>query len=154
MSFFPKLFAVLAACLVSAVLTHPALAQDAYVGSAACGQCHQKQFDTYVKFSKKAHSWQSIAVMLPKLKPQEVKQCFECHTTGYGKQGGFVSKEATPGLADVGCETCHGPGARHAQSGDPKQIKPKPSLEDCLACHNPQRVADFKFKPLVAAGAH
>lgn len=129
-------------------------AAEVYVGSKTCADCHQKQYDRYVKYSKKAHSWHSIEVMAPKLTPEELTGCYECHTTGYKKPGGFVSKEQTPALADVGCETCHGPGSSHSASGDPKLIKAKPVLEDCVGCHNSQRVADFKFKPLVAAGAH
>jgi len=125
-----------------------------YVGSKACSQCHEKQYENFSKYSKKAHAWNSVATMKSKLKEQELKQCYECHTTGYGRKGGFVSIEATPHLADVGCESCHGPGGEHAASGDPKQIKRRPAMETCTACHNPQRVEDFNFKPLLFSGAH
>ncbi|WP_407635553.1 multiheme c-type cytochrome [Fundidesulfovibrio putealis] len=128
--------------------------EPSYVGSKACSQCHEKQYENFSKYSKKAHAWDSIAIMKPKLKEQELKQCYECHTTGYGRKGGFVSKEATPHLADVGCESCHGPGGEHAASGDPKQIRRRPAVETCTACHNPQRVEDFNFKPLLFSGAH
>lgn len=146
-------------CLVSAFLFVQegqcnAAGEAAYVGSKACSQCHEKQYENYSKYSKKAHAWDSIAIMKPKLKEQELRQCYECHTTGYGQKGGFVSKEATPHLADVGCESCHGPGGEHAASGDPKQIKRRPAIETCTACHNPQRVEDFNFKPLLFSGAH
>nr|WP_243366772.1 cytochrome c family protein [Fundidesulfovibrio soli] len=129
-------------------------AQAVYVGSKACGQCHTTQFESFSKYSKKSHSWNSIAVMIPKLTQEEINGCYECHTTGYKKPGGFVSKDKTPDLSYVGCETCHGPGSAHAANGDPKLIQAKPKLSDCVVCHNPQRVADFKFKPLVASGAH
>jgi len=125
-----------------------------YVGSKACGECHASQYESFSKYSKKAHSWNSIAIMIPKLTQDEINTCYECHTTGYRKTGGFVSREQTPQLCDVGCETCHGAGSAHASSGDPKLINHKPKLSDCVVCHNSQRVADFKFKPLVASGAH
>lgn len=146
---------VVVLCLVSFFLS-PALAgaQAVYVGSKACGECHSTQFESFSKYSKKAHSWNSIAVMIPKLTQAEIEGCYECHTTGYKKPGGFVSRDKTPELSDVGCETCHGPGSEHAASSDPKLIKPKPRLSDCVVCHNSQRVSDFKFKPLVASGAH
>ncbi len=125
-----------------------------YVGSKACAECHETQYGNYQKFSKKAHAWQSVAIMKPKLKENELKQCYECHTTGYGKKGGFVNIETTPGLADVGCETCHGPGSGHAKSGDPALITRRPKTETCTTCHNSQRVEDFRFKPLIYSGAH
>jgi hypothetical protein len=133
----------------------PAQKEDShYVGSKACSQCHEQQYANFSKYSKKAHAWDSIAIMKPKLKENELKQCYECHTTGYGKKGGFVSHEATPGLADVGCETCHGPGSAHAESGETKLITRRPSVQTCTACHNSQRVEDFHFKPLIFSGAH
>lgn len=150
---------IVSCCLVSAfifTLARPCSAAEdvLYAGSKACSQCHEKQYENFSKYSKKAHAWDSIAIMKPKLKEQELKQCYECHTTGYGRKGGFVSKEATPHLADVGCESCHGPGGEHAVSGDPAQIKRRPAVETCTACHNPQRVEDFNFKPLLFSGAH
>lgn len=131
-----------------------AAGERSYIGSKACAQCHEQQHANFSKYSKKAHSWQSVAIMKPKLKENELKQCYECHTTGYGKPGGFVSIESTPQLADVGCETCHGPGSEHAASGDPKLVTRRPSTQTCTQCHNPQRVEDFRFKPLLFSGAH
>lgn len=125
-----------------------------YIGSKSCSQCHEQQYKNYTAYSKKAHAWEAVAIMKPKLKENELRQCYECHTTGYGKKGGFVSKESTPDLADVGCETCHGPGAAHAASGDPKLIARRPSTQTCAQCHNSQRVQDFNFKPLIFSGAH
>jgi len=124
-----------------------------YVGSKTCSGCHEKQYATFKESSRKAHSWDSVAIMADKLKDQEIKLCFQCHTTGYGKKGGFVSKETTPDLAEVGCEACHGPGKQHAESGNPTSIK-RPENETCSTCHNAQRSEDFGFKPLACAGAH
>lgn len=125
-----------------------------YVGSKACAECHETEYGQFSTHSKKAHSWQSIQVMASDLTPQEREGCYECHTTGYGK-GGFVSYEATPHLADVGCETCHGPGADHVDSGgDPDAIHKTPELSSCYSCHNEERVGAFGFKPLIHSGAH
>lgn len=125
-----------------------------YVGSKKCADCHEIQFKNFSKYSKKAHSWNSIATMKAKLKEKELEKCYECHTTGYKKEGGFKNIETTPNLADVGCETCHGPGSEHAETQDPKAITRRPKIEVCTACHNPDRIEDFRFKPLIFSGAH
>lgn len=128
-----------------------------YVGSKKCADCHQAEYDNYTKFAKKSHSAKSVKLMAPKLTPEELKGCFSCHTTGYGKPGGFKSFQETPDLADAGCEVCHGPGSAHIDSGgDPSKIKGKKrlTLKDCESCHNSERVGAFNFKPLIYGGAH
>lgn len=139
--------ALLATCMAS-----PALAGD-YVGSKPCGECHEAQYKVFITSSKKAHSGERVAIMAPKLKPAELAECYECHTTGYGR-GGFVSLERTPELASLGCETCHGPGARHAASADPRDIVKPADLSACEGCHNAERTRSFKRRPMLVSGAH
>lgn len=156
--------AVLLAILSPCALAVPVKAQShgptadgqaVYVGSAACKDCHAKTYDSYLRFSKKAHSSQSIKIMAPKLTPEELRGCFGCHTTGYGRPGGFVSFEKTPDLANAGCEVCHGPGSAHVDSGgDRTKIKAKLDMAECEVCHNAERVRSFNFKPMLFAGAH
>ena len=126
----------------------------AFIGSAACKQCHDQEYDSFAKYSKKAHSKQNVEKMRAKLSKAELESCYACHTTGYGQKGGFVSYEATPHLGDVGCETCHGPGSAHAESGDTAAITRKPSVDSCLVCHSAERIQNFNFRPLRYSGAH
>jgi len=125
-----------------------------YIGSKACAECHEKEHSSFSKFAKKAHSFKSIQIMASKLEPSELKECYACHTTGYGQPGGFVSIEKTPDLANAGCEVCHGPGSAHAASGDKAMINVHPKVEECQTCHNEQRVKSFGFKPMLFGGAH
>jgi len=99
-----------------------------------------KQHHNFMTFSKKAHSFDSIKKMEKKLSPQEYQTCFECHTTGYGKKGGFISESQTPELKNPGCEVCHGPGSLHAESEDPDDIVREVTLENCNACHSKDRI--------------
>ncbi|MDQ7032330.1 MAG: cytochrome c family protein [Desulfonauticus sp.] len=125
-----------------------------YVGSKKCGECHETEYKNFITYSKKAKSYEHIKKMFPKLTPAEKEQCFRCHTTAY-KRGGFISYAKTPHLSDVGCETCHGPGRKHVESGgDPEFIRLKPSLKQCAKCHNTERVRDFRFRPLLYGGVH
>jgi hypothetical protein len=125
-----------------------------YVGSKACAECHEDEYNNFKTYSKKAKSWKHIQVLAPKLTAEELQGCYECHTTGYNK-GGFISYEKTPHLSDVGCETCHGPGRKHIDAGgDPSLIRGDMSQDECSSCHNEERVKAFNFKPLIHAGAH
>lgn len=144
------------ACVLSLLVEHPGYAarQNEYIGSKACADCHQTQYDSFKKYARKANTFHAVEVMAPKLTPEEVKECYACHATGYGQPGGFKSKAETPELAEAGCEVCHGPGKAHAESGDPKDIKAKLTMKDCTGCHNESRVKSFNFKPLLFSGAH
>ncbi len=148
-------------CLLCVLLLAPAVrcpaadkAGAVYVGSDKCKECHDEQYESYHKYSRKAHSFQSIKKMKAKLTSGEYQKCFECHTTGHGKPGGFVSESQTPLLKNAGCETCHGPGSLHAESQDIGDIKTQLTAQDCLRCHNEERVGSFKYRPLIYGGGH
>jgi DmsE family decaheme c-type cytochrome len=69
--------------------------------------------------------------------------CLGCHDDkGYkGSKHGLTLNERTP-AATHGCESCHGPGKAHAESGDPamirnpKTMKPQEASQICATCHN------------------
>lgn len=134
------------------------LAQDpkikTYVGADACGECHEVEYDYFTRYARKSHSFQSLQKMAKGLTSDELKECYACHTTGYGKLGGFVSFEQTPELKDAGCEVCHGPGGRHAATQDPDHLTVRVTLEICDTCHTQERVSAFRYKPMVHGGAH
>lgn len=88
------------------------------------------------------------------LSREDLKKCFGCHTTGYGKPGGFISVEETPELKNAGCEVCHGPGAKHIKTGKIDDIKKQPTKEDCEVCHISERVKAFRYTPLIHGGGH
>ncbi|MEW6219470.1 MAG: cytochrome c family protein [Thermodesulfobacteriota bacterium] len=125
-----------------------------YLGTEACQGCHPQEYANFKQYAKKANSFSSIERLRDGLTPEEVEGCYHCHTTGYGRPGGFVSPQQTPQLANAGCEVCHGPGERHAASREPGDIKGRLTLEDCEVCHVSARVEAFRFKPLIHGGAH
>lgn len=136
------------------ILFFPLTVFSDYVGTESCKPCHQKQYENFIKFSRMSRSFISVEKMKNKITPEELKTCYQCHTTGYGKKGGFVSSEKTPHLKDAGCEVCHGPGKRHVETKNPKYIKRKFTIKICEPCHTEERIRAFRFKPLLYGGAH
>jgi DmsE family decaheme c-type cytochrome len=68
--------------------------------------------------------------------------CLTCHDQSIqGTAHGVSFNERTP-AATRGCESCHGPGQKHAESGDPTLIRtftgtPAAEVSDtCTSCHN------------------
>lgn len=129
-------------------------AEKTYVGSEACKDCHETEHNSFQTYAKKAHSYESVKQMRRQLTDVEFQECFECHTTGHGKPGGFRSEQETPHLKNAGCEVCHGPGSIHVESEDPGDIKNDLSAKDCEICHNSERVGAFNYKPMIYGGAH
>jgi len=125
-----------------------------YVGSDACKICHEKEYNSFMKYAKKSKSYQSIERVKKGLTEEEIKGCYFCHTTGYGKPGGFVSIEKTPHLKNAGCEVCHGPSGLHVKTLDPSDTKRRMTMEDCEGCHTSERVKAFRYKPMIHGGAH
>ena len=148
------------AFLVSSVLhLPPSSAQTTgrppnYVGSEVCRGCHENEYKNFTTYAKKSTSFRSIERVKKGLTIDEVKGCYYCHTTGYGKPGGFVSPEKTPHLKNAGCEVCHGPGEFHVKTRNPKDVKRHLVIKDCEVCHIPERVRAFRYKPLIHGGAH
>lgn len=115
---------IILACVCSGtllLLVPPAKGADVpgYVGAKKCKTCHLKQYNTWAT-TKMATAFE---LLKPGVRPDAKKKakqdpnkdythdanCLSCHTTGYGKPGGFRSIEETPELAGVQCEVCHGP---------------------------------------------
>ncbi len=97
-----------------------------YIGVNKCKACHIKQYNSW-KRTKMAVSFENLKPgvkaeeklkvgLNPKMDFTKDPECLACHTTGYGKPGGFISIEETPEMANVQCEACHG--AEAAPSGN------------------------------------
>jgi len=104
-----------------------------YVGQGVCRGCHPT---THGEWSKTVHA--GAIGTLKAIGQGSNPACLPCHTVGYGLHGGFVSEAATPALAGVQCENCHGPGGHHV--GDPGDLTVRPVISlagmVCGGCHN------------------
>jgi hypothetical protein len=88
-------------------------------------------------------------------------ECLDCHTTGLRVDYDRGAAKWTTRFADAGvaCESCHGPGSRHAKSGDaadifhPGKAPRELALAVCGQCHGPRNPvfplldADHHFRP-------
>jgi hypothetical protein len=105
-----------------------------YVGTPACVPCH----------AGAAKVWQDsghAAAMeaLVNRKADADPDCVSCHTVGFGSPSGYRREMAGRQLADVGCESCHGPGSLHVEQRQkhlPVTFKFRPlAAGDCQHCH-------------------
>ena len=146
--------------------------EHAFVGSKNCKKCHLKEYKSWEQTTMA----QSFELLKPGVRAEAKtaagvdpdkdyttdETCLPCHTTGYGKETGFVSIDETPELAGVGCEWCHGAGGTYTQdhlmslknkeyakaevvaAGMVAEVGP----DQCTPCHNsesPFVADDFVF---------
>lgn len=110
-----------------------------FVGTEACGKCHTESHKVW-KGSKHAAALHT----LEKEGHQRDPDCVECHVVGLASIYGFRSRQETPDLADVGCESCHGPGEAH--SAEPTEVKMGAVGEkSCMPCHRVENSPKFNF---------
>ena len=135
---FIGVFGIIGGCIMAAAFGEGTPANAEFTGSGKCRACHLKQ---YASWKKTKHS-----MVFEQLQGAERKdpECVKCHTTGFGKPGGFVSEEKSEALENVGCESCHGPGSLHIPAALnvlntsvawEKKIDKVPQ-NVCVACHN------------------
>ena len=100
-----------------------------YAGSEACQECHSYEYEVWLK-TPHAHALESL------VQPGERSdvprhfdpECLSCHVVGWNPQQhfpyvtGYLGLKTTPLVHNVGCESCHGPGAEHvkAEAADAK----------------------------------
>jgi hypothetical protein len=133
--------------VLALALALSASAQDdaEYVGNSEkkCALCHQEQVAAWKDWPM-ARTWQRLSAAQKK-----DKNCLPCHTTGYGKPGGFVSEAKTPGLTGVHCESCHGPASKHLEipitdRAGRKESMLVPTEAGCKTCHKKEGNPNFK----------
>jgi len=117
-----------------------------YVSEKKCYMCHKALAKTH-ETSKHALSFKCLLDNNQDKNPK----CLQCHTTGYGKPGGFTDIKSTPDLIGVGCQACHGPGSEHIEIGLSKEERKQKininASSECVKCHKiHQKHIDIKSK--------
>lgn len=134
--------------LLNEVPRLPDPAGNAYAGTARCQSCHAAASATWQQ-SGHAHAYQALVTAGHDRDPD----CAGCHVVGMGSQSGFRSLAATPKLINVGCESCHGGGAAHAQA---PAAHPLPLVGEsaCRRCHVAEQSPHFDFAAYWAKVRH
>ena len=173
---------LLVLCLSLGAVAWTNAATPSYVGTSKCRICHLPQYKSWQQ-TKMAQAFELLkpgnaADVKKKAKLDPNKDyttdsgCLTCHTTGYGKPGGFRDIVATPDLAGIGCEMCHGPGSEYLKpnlmSLQNKEYKRAdvlaaglviPDKQTCTVCHNAkspfaQQATNFDFEQRKNQGTH
>ena len=109
-----------------------------YAKDQTCLTCHSKE---HAIWSKTGHSRAYAA--LHEVNKSFDPECLVCHTTGFGKPGGFISEIDTPELKNVQCEMCHGARLEHTQN--PQGGFAKEANAACGKCHVKKHSPKFNF---------
>jgi peroxiredoxin len=124
-----------------------------HVGSGACQSCHPDEHATWL-----AGPHARATVTLTESDRGADAACLACHTTGFGREGGFPAAGAGtehPDRAGVGCESCHGPGSAHVAEDSAKlgtifslgdKCDSCVILQICGSCHDEANDPGFEFE--------
>lgn len=132
-----------------AVATSPGRPADRrLVGPEKCRQCHEKQ---YFRWQKTAHA--TALASLVREQQQFNMRCLSCHVTREmpaapeqqpSRQNLLTLPEE---LRKVGCESCHGPGSVHIDSGGQTPGGFRPVTErTCGECHTAEMDEHFDYR--------
>lgn len=110
---------------------------EKFAGTKRCISCHQKEGKIWTA-SEHGHALKTLESDGSDRDPD----CVGCHVVGLDRKTGFMDRASTPHLADVGCESCHGPGAAHAAA--PRKVRGPAALKNCTSCHNPDHSPHFE----------
>ena len=108
------------------------------MGSTRCRECHAA---AYAQWASTPHA--GAFATLDREGKADVEECRSCHVTAPGEPGGFVSFRTTPGMAQVGCEACHGPGRAHIER--PERDYGKIDVSTCIGCHDFENSPEFDY---------
>lgn len=139
----------------------PPPAHGGYVGSQACAGCHEVAFEIWQE-TLHHQALETLEFDERDGVPASFDpRCIRCHTVGFGEPSGFGSSQqpdatrwsmSSP-VANVGCESCHGPGKDHITSESAADIDLGGEYT-CLRCHDSENDPDFHFEERWADISH
>jgi hypothetical protein len=118
-----------------------------FLTAETCKPCHAAEYTVWAA-SDHAHAMQTLIDKKADFNPE----CVGCHVVGFKKKGGFLDRTTTSTLANVQCESCHGPGARHVKNSHAPYGNAGKS--SCMPCHTHENSPSFEFESYWARIRH
>ncbi len=112
-----------------------------YTGSNQCKKCHEQIYSTWAQ-TPHASAYETLA----ERDQNNNLTCVFCHVTGLDENNAYLATSLPDSLKAVGCETCHGPGKRHAENPKKYHLSLSPDEHLCLNCHTPDRDDNFNYQ--------
>ena len=119
---------------------------DQYVGSETCQSCHKAEYEQW-QSTQHAHAFAT----LQRVQKDATPECVQCHVVGYQRPTGYVNATASGKLQNVGCESCHGFGTRHAMF---EHTGGKVAEAVCLTCHQPANDPGWNYAAKLPRVSH
>lgn len=117
----------------------PRVESGEFAGSGSCAKCHSAAYHIWMV------SGHSRALEdLDKQHHGRDPDCVGCHVVGLNSTHGFRGQTQTPQLANVGCESCHGPARAHVLEPNSNRL-PQVGEKQCVSCHTTDNSPNFQF---------
>ncbi|GAA4436077.1 multiheme c-type cytochrome [Bremerella cremea] len=110
-------------------------------GHTTCQSCHEEDYQLWSQ-SAHAHAWKTLVDQKSDVDPY----CQQCHVTGYGVEGGFVSRKQSSDRVDVSCESCHGPSDAHRNDPSIRTAYFGNAKVTCVRCHDHENSPEFDYQ--------
>jgi len=104
-----------------------------------CETCHQHELNHWLTTSH-ATSFTTLKNDHKEKSPD----CLACHTTGFGRDDGYLNYNITAELKTVNCTECHWVTVKHLE--DP-ELYPSEAItvNQCIRCHDQKNSPEFEF---------
>jgi peroxiredoxin len=124
------------------------LSRTGYSGNDVCAVCHASESATW-RYTEHSFAFETLVA---KGADRDAK-CIGCHVVGFGDKGGYSETLRAKHLEDVGCETCHGRGGGHLETGG-KAASRGDYRSACLKCHDQEHSLGFDYATFLPKVSH
>lgn len=104
-----------------------------------CGSCHQDEFSHWLTTGHAASFF-----TLKNDHKEKSPNCLACHTTGSGRDDGYLNYNITAELKTVNCTECHWVTAAHLENPD-LLLTERIRENRCIRCHDQENSPEFAF---------